>query len=62
MYIMDDMAEIGGEIHIWKDDKLVFSGKYSKDNQYAKEEVISIGCDEDLETYELYTSYCLKDN
>lgn len=33
---VEDVTEIGEDIHIWIRDRLVFEGKYQKDNSYAK--------------------------
>ena len=43
-----DIAEVGEETHIWNGDKLLFEGKYSKDNPYAKRKVYGVGYEEEI--------------
>ncbi len=43
--IIEEEANIGEEIHIWKNGKLLFEGKYLKENPYAQCEVFMVGYD-----------------
>lgn len=46
--IVEDVANIGEETHIWIGNKLLFEGKYSKDNLYAKRMICAAGYEEEI--------------
>ncbi len=49
--IVEDYANVGEETHIWKDDELLFEGKYKKNNPYAKRKVCGVGYEEEIGSY-----------
>lgn len=48
--IVEDIAEIGEETHIWIGDKLVFNGRYQKNNSYTQKKVSGVGYDEEIDS------------
>lgn len=46
--IVDDIAEINEETHIWIGNKLVFEGKYHKNNSFSKLKVYGAGYEEEI--------------
>lgn len=48
--IVEDVANIGEDTHIWIGDKLLFEGKYTKDNLYSNRTIYGAGYEEEIES------------
>lgn len=46
--IVSDIAEVNEKIYIYECEHLVFDGKYTKDNPYAKEKISAVGYEQEI--------------